>query len=208
MPILDAIQTSVSKVFPRKHEESPIDTAPLGYGNSLRPFDDDMIISKPAIVAHTLQAFFSFLAMACFASLAAFQSKWKVGPSGLTGFAIFITIVSLVLSLFLMAVPVIYDKWNKFNRLARAMKEDRVQFILIGLGTITTLLISFIVTISAWTEPGCKKADNDPNAKLGDDFKNGLSGWCSTKKAAAIFLWIAFGMSSSGSYPHVTNSAT
>jgi len=131
--------------------------------------------------------------MACFASLAAFQAHWKIGPSGLTGFAIFITVVDLVLALFILAVPVIYDKYNKFNRLARAMKEDRVQFILIGIGAITTLLISFIVTISAWTEPGCKNADNDPNAKLGDDFKNGLSGWCSTKKAGAVFLWLAFG---------------
>jgi len=193
MPLLDTLKDGVSKVFPRKDAESPVDTAPLGYGNSLRPFDDDMIISKPAIVFHTLQAFFSFLAMACFASVAAFQARFKVGPSGLSGFAIFITVVDLVLALFMMAVPVIYDKFNKFNRLARAMKEDRVQFILIGTGAVTTLLISFIVTISAWTEPGCKNPDNDPNAKNGgDDFKNGLPGWCSTKKAAAVFLWLAF----------------
>jgi hypothetical protein len=140
------------------------------------------------------------------------DSKLIFFTAGLTGFAIFITVVDLVLALFILAVPVIYDKYNKFNRLARAMKEDRVQFILIGVGAITTLLIrsvlicmtglvriltylfSFIVTISAWTEPGCKKADDDPNAKLGDDFKNGLSGWCSTKKAGAVFLWLAFGM--------------
>jgi len=192
MPLLDTLKDSVTRVFPRKDAESPVDTAPMGYGNSLRPFEDDMIISKPAIVAHTLQAFFSFLAMACFASLAAFQAKFGVGPSGLTGFAIFITVTDLVLALFLMAIPVIYDKYNKFNRLARAMKEDRVQFILIGTGAITSLLLSFIVTISAWTEPGCKNPDNDPNAKLGDAFKNGLSGWCSTKKAGAVFLWIAF----------------
>jgi hypothetical protein len=36
---------------------------------------------------------------------------------------------------------------------------------------------------------GCKNPDDDPNASLGDDFKNGLSGWCRTKKAAAIFMW-------------------
>jgi hypothetical protein len=50
------------------------------------------------------------------------------------------------------------------------------------------------VTISAWTEPGCKNPDNDPNAKLGDSFKNGLDGWCSTKKAGAVFFWFAFGV--------------
>ena len=57
-------------------------------------------------------------------------------------------------------------------------------------------LFSFIVTISAWTEPGCKNPDNDPHAEpLGDDFKNGLPGWCSTKKAGAIFFWLVFGQS-------------
>jgi len=192
MPLVDRLKDSMNRVFPKKDEEPAVDTAHLGYGNSLRPFDDDMIISKPAIILHTLQAFFSFLAMACFASLASFQARFKVGPSGLTGFAIFITVVDLVLALFILAVPVIYDKYNKFNRLARAMNEDRVQFILLGIGAITTLLLSFIVTISAWTEPGCKNPDNDPNAKIGDDFKNGLSGWCSTKKAGAVFLWLAF----------------
>ena len=51
---------------------------------------------------------------------------------------------------------------------------------------------SFITTISAWTEPGCKNPDNDPNASKGDGFKNGLPGWCDTKKAGAIFFWLAF----------------
>ena len=49
------------------------------------------------------------------------------------------------------------------------------------------------MTVSAWTEAGCKNANNDPNAEAnGDDFKNALPGWCSTKKAGAIFFWIAF----------------
>lgn len=52
---------------------------------------------------------------------------------------------------------------------------------------------SFIVTISAWTEPGCKDASKDPHASLGDSFKKGLGGFCSTKKAAAIFFWLVFG---------------
>ena len=61
---------------------------------------------------------------------------------------------------------------------------------------IPKVLKRFIVTISAWTEPGCKDANKDPNAKAkGDGFKNGLDGWCSTKKAGAIFFWLAFGSS-------------
>ena len=39
-----------------------------------------MIVSKPAIIAHSGQIFFNFLAMACYASVAAFQAKWHVGP--------------------------------------------------------------------------------------------------------------------------------
>jgi hypothetical protein len=57
-----------------------------------------------------------------------------------------------------------------------------------------TRLYRFITTISAWTEPGCKNADNDPHASLGDSFKSALPGWCETKKAGAIFFWLAFGV--------------
>ncbi|KAF9452336.1 hypothetical protein P691DRAFT_661155 [Macrolepiota fuliginosa MF-IS2] len=153
-----------------------------------------MIVPKPAIVFHTSQIFFNFLCMACFASVASFQAKWKVGPSGLTGFTLFVTIAGMFLSAFMLLIPVAYEKYDKFIRLARALKEVRVGFILTGTGTAFSLLIAFIVTISAWTQPGCKDPNNDPNAEAGgDDFKAGLPGWCNTKKAGAIFLWLAFG---------------
>lgn len=190
-----------------------------------------MIVSKPAIIFYIGQIFFNFLAMACFAGVANFQAKWGVGPcmfkfgvstlrrvtvvddhlsaAGLSGFAVFISVSGIVLSSVMLAVPVLYEKYDKFSRLARAMKELRVAFILAGAGSSFTFLIAwvlhfqlllqmlrvssrFIVTVSAWTEPGCKNANNDPNAKLGDAFKNGLPGWCSTKKAGAIFFWLAF----------------
>ncbi|KAI0059161.1 hypothetical protein BV25DRAFT_1829194 [Artomyces pyxidatus] len=153
-----------------------------------------MIVSKPAIIFHTSQVFFNFLAMCCFASVAAFQAKWGVGPSGLSGFALFVSITGILLSLFLLLVPVVYEKYDKLTRLARALKEVRVSFILVGAGTTFSLLIAFITTISAWTQPGCKDASKDPNAKgKGSGFQNGLVGWCSTKKAGAIFFWLAFG---------------
>ncbi|THH27392.1 hypothetical protein EUX98_g6794 [Antrodiella citrinella] len=151
-----------------------------------------MIVSKPTIVFHASQVFFNFLALCCFASAAAFQSKWHVGPSGLSGFSIFISIAGIFFSLFMLLVPVIYEKYDKGARLARALKELRVMFILSAAGVSVSLLISFITTISAWTEPGCKNADNDPHASLGDDFKTGLDGFCSTKKAGAVFFWFAF----------------
>jgi len=92
----------------------------------------------------------------------------------------------------MILVPVISEKYDKLNRLARAMKEVRVGFILAGTGVSLSLLLAFIVTISAWSEAGCKNPDNDPNASKGDSFKQGLSGFCTTKKAGAIFLWFTF----------------
>ncbi|KAJ7510334.1 hypothetical protein B0H11DRAFT_1184400 [Mycena galericulata] len=151
-----------------------------------------MIVSKPMIVFHTSQIFFNFIAMCCFASVAAFQAKWKVGPSGLTGFAIFLSIVGMILPLFMLLVPVAYEKYDKVIRLARAMKEVRVGFILTGAGSAFSLLIAFATTISAFTEEGCKDASKDPNASKGKQYVADLPGWCSTKKAGAIFFWGAF----------------
>jgi len=192
MPIIDDVRERIVKIFPPSKSFPPSPRRRgSGYIEGAGGVHDDMILSKPAIVFHSAQAFFAFLAMASFASVAAFQAKWGVGPSGLSGFAIFVSVTDLLLSLFLLAIPVIYDKYDKFNRLARALKEDRVAFILVGYGTITMLFIAFITTISAFTEPGCKDPSKDPNASLGDDFKNGLSGWCDTKKAGSIFFWLA-----------------
>ena len=51
---------------------------------------------------------------------------------------------------------------------------------------------SFVTTISAFTEPGCKGASKDPHASLGKEFQLELPGWCTTKKAGAFFFWFAF----------------
>lgn len=192
MTFLDRVRDGLDKITPRSGPPKSSLSGGIGSGGHVG-FEDDMIISKPAIVFHASQIFFNFLAMACFASVAAFQAKWNVGPSGLTGFTLFLTISGMLFSAFMLAVPVAYEKYDKFVRLARGLKEVRVGFILTGTGTTASLLIAFIVTISAWTQAGCKNADNDPHAEeKGDDFKKGLPGWCNTKKAAAIFLWLAF----------------
>ncbi|KAI0315556.1 hypothetical protein OF83DRAFT_1131558 [Amylostereum chailletii] len=196
MSFLDRLKDGVSRVIPDKHSSTPVSTSVsggIGNGRGAMGFEDDMIVSKPAIVFHSSQVFFNFLAMCCFASVAAFQAKWNVGPSGLTGFALFVSISGIFLALFLVLIPVLYEKYDRFTRLARALKEVRVSFILVGAGTAFSLLIAFITTISAWTQAGCKNADNDPNADKGDSFKKGLDSWCSTKKAGAVFFWLAFG---------------
>lgn len=40
---------------------------------------------------------------------------------------------------------------------------------------------------------GCKNPDDDPHEDLGDDYKNGLTGWCRTKRASSIIGWLALG---------------
>ncbi|KAJ7678552.1 hypothetical protein B0H17DRAFT_1078688 [Mycena rosella] len=197
MALLDTIKDGITRLIPasdsRRNSIPP--PSSLGIGNTgvgHANFEDDMIVSKPMIVFHTSQIFFNFLAMCCFASVAAFQAKWHVGPSGLSGLAIFLSILGIFLPLFMLLVPVAYEKYDKFIRLARALKEVRVGFILTGTGSAFSLLIAFATTISAFTEPGCKDASKDPNADKGDAYKTGLGGWCSTKKAGAIFFWGAF----------------
>ncbi|KAI0806056.1 hypothetical protein BC629DRAFT_1484793 [Irpex lacteus] len=196
MAISDYVQSLTSKVLPEKRTSLPLQPSSTGMGigsGGHVPFDDEMIVSKPAIIFHTTQVFFNFLAMCCFASVASFQAQHKVGPSGLSAFAIFISVLGIFYSLFVLLVPVIYEKYDKGARLARALKETRVAFILAGTGTAVSLLISFITTISAWTEPGCKDASKDPHEQEGgDSFVKGLPGWCSTKKAGSVFFWLAF----------------
>ncbi|KAF9024957.1 hypothetical protein BDZ89DRAFT_1068736 [Hymenopellis radicata] len=198
MPLMDTIRDGLDRIMPSGGSRQTIPPTTSGIssmgsgGIGHARFEDDMIISKPAIVFHSSQIFFNFLAMCCFASVAAFQAKWDVGPSGLSAFTLFLTVLGILLASFMLAVPVIYERYDKLARLARMMKELRVGFILTGTSNVFSLLIAFIVTISAWTQAGCKDAAKDPNADKGDDFTNALPGWCSTKKAAAIFLWLAF----------------
>ena len=64
--------------------------------------------------------------------------------AGLTGFAVFVSVIGIVMSSIMLAVPVIYEKYDKFNRLARVMRELRVAFILAGASTSVALLISCV----------------------------------------------------------------
>ncbi|KAJ7183112.1 hypothetical protein C8R46DRAFT_1065958 [Mycena filopes] len=194
MALLDTIKDGITRLIPASDSRrNTIPPPSMGIGSTGHAnFEDDMIVSKPMIVFHTSQIFFNFLAMCCFASVAAFQAKWHIGPSGLSGLAIFLSIMGMFLPLFMLLVPVAYEKYDKVIRLARALKEVRVGFILTGTGSAFSLLIAFATTISAFTEAGCKDASKDPHADKGDAFKAQLPGWCSTKKAGAIFFWGAF----------------
>lgn len=52
------------------------------------------------------------------------------------------SVAGIVLSLLMLLVPVVYEKWDKGARLARAFKEVRVGFILTGSGAVFGLLIA------------------------------------------------------------------
>jgi hypothetical protein len=64
--------------------------------------------------------------------------------AGLSGFTIFITIAGIILSSFMLLVPVIYEKYDRFARLARVLKEVRVSFTLTGAGTFVSLMIAYV----------------------------------------------------------------
>ncbi|KAG8904093.1 hypothetical protein FRB99_002293 [Tulasnella sp. 403] len=197
MPLIDTIKDAAAKFIPQRKQPGipmPVSTSSggIGSGPGIASFEDEMPLSKAAIVFYTLQIFFCFLAMCCFASVASFQKHWGIGVSGLSGFAILVAVTGILLSALLLLVPVIYDKYDRLVRFARAIREERIQFILSGTGFCWLLLISFVTTISVFTQPGCKDPNKDPHADLGDDFKKQLPGWCTTKKAGAVFFWLAF----------------
>nr|XP_019047949.1 hypothetical protein I302_04569 [Kwoniella bestiolae CBS 10118]OCF26879.1 hypothetical protein I302_04569 [Kwoniella bestiolae CBS 10118] len=149
-------------------------------------------LPKSHLIIHVVAIFFTFLAICTTGAVAGFQAKW-VGVSGGTGFVLFLLLLSFILSVFLLVVPIVYDRWDRLKRPAQFLNQTRSTFILHAFGTFLMLLSAFIVTISAWTSKGCKNPDDDPNADLGDDFKDGLKDWCTTKKASAIFDWFSFG---------------
>lgn len=62
--------------------------------------------------------------------------------AGLTAFALLVSILGIFYSFFLLMVPVIYEKYDKGARLARALKEVRVGFILTATGVTVSLLIA------------------------------------------------------------------
>ncbi|KAI6129907.1 hypothetical protein EV401DRAFT_1927238 [Pisolithus croceorrhizus] len=165
MSFTEALQNGLNRILPQRRKPVTLSSSLSGgIGNGVVRYEDDMIISKPAIIFHTSQIFFNFLSMACFASVASFQAKWGVGPSGLSGFALFVSVAGIFLSAFMLFVPVIYEKYDKFESSSP------------GVGCTFSLLIA-----------------NDPHASLGSDYVAALPSWCSTKKAGCIFFWLAFG---------------
>ena len=72
------------------------------------------------------------------------QRATRENQAGLTGFALFVSITGMFLSLFLLLVPLANEKFDKLTRVARAIKEDRATFVLVGTGTTFSFLIACV----------------------------------------------------------------
>ncbi|WVN87768.1 uncharacterized protein L203_102963 [Cryptococcus depauperatus CBS 7841] len=183
--------TKLSKAFRLKSEDGVLRRSQMGNPFVDGPELEQPSLSKSHLFIHIGAIFFTFLSICTMGAVAGFQAKWfKI--SGGTGFVLFILIMSFILTATLMIVPIVYDRWDKLKRAAQFLAQSRSTLILHAFGTLLMLFAAFIVTISAWTAKGCKKADDDPHADLGDDYKNSLNDWCTTKKASAVFTWLSF----------------
>ncbi|KIM33593.1 hypothetical protein M408DRAFT_14272 [Serendipita vermifera MAFF 305830] len=126
----------------------------------------------------------------CYAGVAGFEAKFQVGPSGVTVLALFASLLLFFLASFVLAVPVIYDRYDKLKSLAQALQVTRVSLILNGIGIFFSLITAFTTTISVFTVAGCKNPKDDPMARQGGaDFVAGLPSTCTTRRAGAFFFW-------------------
>jgi hypothetical protein len=52
----------------------------------------------------------------------------------------------MFLAIFLLLIPLVAEKFDRLTRLARALKEDRATFVLVGTGTVLTFLLAYVVS--------------------------------------------------------------
>lgn len=150
--------------------------------------DDDIGILQVSIRSATV--FFILINLFIYIAIAGFQKHWGVGPSGLTGLALFVICQAFLHALAFLVVPQIYERTDTLKGFARAIRLTRVQFIVYGTQAGFTLILSLVSTISAYTG-GCKHRDSDPNAQL-KDYTANMGGFCRNKRAAAAFWWFTF----------------
>ncbi|RXK35622.1 hypothetical protein M231_07102 [Tremella mesenterica] len=145
------------------------------------PFTDGPVLEQPSLprthlILYCASLFLTFLAICTMGGVAGFQAKWfKI--SGGVGFTLFILLLTFLMTCFLLLTPLVYDRWDKMKRPAKFLAEPRSTLILHTFGTGLVLLAAMITTISGWGDKGCKNADNDPHAGLGDSYKKALPQW-------------------------------
>ncbi|TIB43108.1 hypothetical protein E3P86_00085 [Wallemia ichthyophaga] len=182
-----------------KQESNPHDILMTGGSNKEDTYHEipiasisDTKMSVITIIIRSCQMGSSLLCLIMWAATAGFQAKWEVGPSGLSGLSLAVSLLLLIMSTVLFTIPMLYAKRNMLKNADLFLKERRSAWVLNGAGVLISLLLAAITTGSAFTTPGCENPDDDPHEGKGDYFKNALSTFCGTKKAAAILFWIVF----------------
>ncbi|KAL8280301.1 hypothetical protein RQP46_007218 [Phenoliferia psychrophenolica] len=137
-----------------------------------------------------LQTFLPFVNLCIYISIAAFQKKWGVGISGLTGLCLFINAQSLLHGALFLATPLLYEKVSFLRGLARGLRQIRIGVIINGVQTFLMVLMALITTISA-NSGGCKNADDDPHKDL-EGYTDAMGPFCRNKRAGAAFFWLNF----------------
>ena len=95
---------------------------------------DQDFLPKRELIVRGVQAVLEFIFLIVAIVLASFQSKWLGGPSGLTGFLLFIAILNLVVTLLLTIVPLVHERsgYKTLKGAARLLREGRVGLIMNG----------------------------------------------------------------------------
>lgn len=147
----------------------------------------------------------------CSACLAGFQQKWLGKPSGLSGYLIFVSLFSMLCTSLLLFIPLCARKakGQRNVRVAAFLQQARPAFVFRGVPTGFVLLTTLIQTISVGTSKGCKKHERDgakPKNGNRDAYLKALGGFCASKRATTVFIWLLLGMyyPSSSLYPTFT----
>jgi hypothetical protein len=178
--------------------------------------ESDSIVGK---VLRGLEVFFPFINLCILIAQAAFQSKWKVGPSARVILSILVCTLGLFYSgLVRKSLPrfralrirsgdiaanvvkavvasfILADDWRFLRGFERFFKQIRVSIILDSSQVTLNLMMAAIATASACSS-GCKDPSKDPHAEI-EGYTDALPSFCRNKRASAAFFWLTLGAAS------------
>ncbi|GAA5842647.1 hypothetical protein JCM11251_007750 [Rhodosporidiobolus azoricus] len=151
-------------------------------------WDDEDGLSPLGVGLRALQTFFPFINLCIYIALAAWQSQWKVGVSGLVGLALAVNIEALLHGGVIFSTLLLADKFPFLRPLERALKQVRIAVIINAFQSLLHLLLAIVTTVSA-NVGGCKDPSKDPHADT-EGLTDALSGFCRNKRAGAAFFWL------------------
>ncbi|TKA56588.1 hypothetical protein B0A53_01780 [Rhodotorula sp. CCFEE 5036] len=153
--------------------------------------ESDSIVGK---VLRGLEVFFPFINLCILIAQAAFQSKWKVGPSARVILSILVCTLGLFYSGLVLASFILADDWRFLRGFERFFKQIRVSIILDSSQVTLNLMMAAIATASACSS-GCKDPSKDPHAEI-EGYTDALPSFCRNKRASAAFFWLTLGAAS------------